>query len=489
MIPDVKNKINLALQLHQAGKLVDAEKMYIEILKMSPDDAYTLNLLGLLKLQNGQIKDAELFIKKALFIAPCAYFYESLGRVYTESGDYYSAIECYKKSLELNPDDFDTWFNLGLAYKNNHLYDESINAYKNALSVNPAHAGGYFNLGNVYELKNETDLALEYYKKAYELNDKDDYIKYFLAISYIKTKNFKEGWRLYESRPSKELSIISQAMEYKDLIASKPLWQGEPIDNKTLFVYYEAGYGDTLMFARFLPLLEAKCANVLFKPQYGFIDLFKENYSRVKIIDNKTLPQDVYFDFHIPVMSLPYALGLNSEEIPFAQGYIKANPQKVEDYRQKYFNNNKFKVGIKWKGNAECELSRVISLNYFYKLFEIPNIQFYSVQKDDGIEEIENLPENYNIINLGETFNNFSDTAAALENLDLIICNDTSVAHLAGAMGKKCWILLPFVQNWRWHTDISYSTWYKSVKLFKQSQPDNWAELFDRIYEELKISI
>lgn len=487
MSDNIKAQISTALQLHQAGKLVEAEKLYTKILKKHPDSAETLNLLGLLNLQNNKFKDAVSYIKKATELVPCAYFYDSLGRAYFEDGNFEGAIESYKNALKLNDNDFDIWFNLGLAYKNINQLDKSIEAYQKALSIKPNHSSACFNLANVYEQLNDTFTSLDYYKKAYEYSeDKDNDIHYFLALAYLKTKDFENGLKHYEHRPSKPVATLSQALQYKEQMETKPVWTGEDMKDKTLFVYYESALGDTIMYVRYLPLLKNKFAKVLFKPQLCFVDFFRENDLGVEIIDSKTLPQDVVFDAHISIMSLPYALKLHTEEIPLSEGHLKANPEKVKAYKEKYFNNDKFKIGIKWEGNTACDLTRVITLKSFYKLFDLPNTKFYSVQKGDGIEELETIPKDYEIISLGETFNDFSDTAAAIENLDLIICNDTSVAHLTGTMGKPCWILLPFVQNWRWHTDLSYSPWYKSVKLFKQNERGNWDEVFDRVKEELK---
>jgi hypothetical protein len=258
-----------------------------------------------------------------------------------------------------------------------------------------------------------------------------------------------------------------------------------------------------------------------------FEDFFKENNFGAEIIESRTLPEDVVFDVHIPLMSIPYVLGQFSEEIPLSEGYLKTNPAKVLAFKEKYFNNDtnlrstkyyltsgdypslaegskslisgegintllnansydKINIGIKWMGNTVYDMTRVINIESFYKLFELPNTQFYSLQKGEGIEEFAKIPKEYNVVDLSGEFNDFGDTAAAVENLDLVICNDTSVAHLAAAMGKPTWILLPFVQNWRWHTDISYSPWYKSVKLFKQSEPNNWDDVFEQVFEELK---
>lgn len=488
MPANIKDQINSALQLHQSGKLSEAENLYNEILSSQPDNASVLNLLGLLNFQQNKFEEASVYLKKALEINPCAYFYDGLGRVYQEMEKYIEAIECFKKSAELSPESFDAWFNLGLAYKKNKDFDSAIEAYENALILQPTNSSVYFNLGNLYECKNETEKAIENYEQSYKYNKdpNDTDIPYFLAICYIKAKNYEKGIPLHEYRPSKPFATLCQQVLYKEQIETKPYWDGTPMPDKTLFVYYESALGDTLMYVRYLHLLKGMFKRILFKTQSCFVDFFKENNFGVEILDSRTLPHEVVFDAHIALMSIPYVLNLNTEEIPFSEGYLKANPAKIEEYHQQFFNNDKFKIGIKWMGNTAYDLTRIIDVEAFYKIFDLPNTQFYSVQKGEGTEELEKIPEKYNIVSLGDTFSTFGDTAAAIENMDLIICNDTSVAHLAGAMGKPCWVMLPFVQNWRWHTDLSYSPWYKSAKMFKQIEPGNWDEVFDRAKVELE---
>lgn len=486
MPTDLKTLIENALQLHRKGALIEAEKLYLEAINLNPLNASALNLIGLLKLQQRQLNEAISYLKKAVEIHPSAYLYNNLGQAYFESQDFDAAINNYEKALGLDDRYFDTWFNLGLTYKKTNKINESINAYNNALSIKPKDSSVYFNLGNLYEELNETIKAIENYEKAYEYseNEPDNDIKYFLSICYIKAKNFEKGIPLHEFRPSKPFAIFSQKQLYPD-IAKKPLWDGTDMPDKNIFVYYESALGDTLMYVRYLELLRNKFKKIFFQPQLCFIKLFKENNLGSTIMEN-VIPDDIIFDVHIPLMSIPYVLGLNNENIPLRNGYIKANKEKSSIYKNKFFDNNKFKIGIKWMGNPENDLSRVISINSFTKILGIQNTQYYSLQKGEGTEELSKIPSEFNVIDLGETFGDFSDTAAAIDNLDLIICNDTSIAHLAGAMGKHCWILLPFVQNWRWHTDISYSPWYESVKLFKQTTPGNWDSVFEQVLNKLK---
>lgn len=453
MTLDTKTLLNHALLFHQARNLSEAEKLYMQVLAQTPNEGNALNLLGFLKVQNNQFSEA---------------------------------VSHLKKAVELYPNFFEAWFNLGLAYKGMDDFDNAIFAYKKALELEPENVTANFNLANVYECKNETENAIVYYEHAYKYNkdETDTNIPYFLAICYIKAKNFEKGLPLHEYRHSKEFAVECQKVLYKDM-ETKPFWDGTPMPDKTIFVYYEAALGDTLMYVRYLDCIKDMFKKVLFKPQLAFVDFFKENNFGAEIIDGKTMPEDVKFDVHIPLISIPFVLRHFSEEIPLSEGYLKANHDKTKALKEKHFNNNKFKIGFKWMGNTVYDTTRVINIESFYKLFELPNTQFYSLQKGEGIEEFQKIPKEYNVIDLSEEFNDFGDTAAAVENLDLVICNDTSVAHLAAAMGKPTWILLPFVQNWRWHTDISYSPWYKSVKLFKQSEPNNWDDVFEQVYKKL----
>lgn len=355
---------------------------------------------------------------------------------------------------------------------------------KKSVEINPRKYIIYKELANIYYLNiNNPDATIDYYKQYLEILPIDEDAKGCLGLAYLKTKDYEKGWELFEYRHHRKDAISERELDFEKI------WKGEDIKNKTIYVYYEAGFGDTIMFARYLPLLKEKCAKVIFGSQPSLVDLFSENFPKVEIIDEDKTDEQLEFNVHAPLMSLPYLLKLNTEkEVALTDKYLKPNPHKVQSYKEKYFKNNKFKIGIKWHGKKTQSPQREIELKKFFKLFDIKDIKFYSIQKGEGIEQLE-FAKDYDIENLGQTFESFSDTAAAIENLDLVICNDTSVAHLAGAMGKPCWILLPFVQDWRWSTDLSYCYWYKSVKIFHQKKAGEWDNLFDEVYNELQKKI
>ncbi len=484
---DLKEKFNFGFELHKQGKLDDAEKVYLEILEETPQNAEILNLLGMICMQKFQLSKAEEYILKAIDINPNKYFLENLAKVYLEKEDSEKAITIYSELLKLSEDNFDYLFNLATAYKLAKNVEKTIETYKKAIKVNPNHQDTYFNLGLIYDNIGQPQESIKYYKKAIELSPDDMETRYFTSLSYFKNRDYGHGLPYFESRLCRQTAIVTQANTYPNLFNEKPIWQGENVPDKTIYTYYEAGFGDVLMFSRYLPLLQKRCKKIIFKPQVPLVELFEYNFPEIEIVRFFKQEADMEFDYHIPILSLPYALGLNENDMFVGKsGYLKADNEIVERYKKEYFNNDSFKIGIKWRGNTHYEMDRVIDIKSFTKLFNIPNTKFYSFQTFEGAEDLNEIINDYDIVDIGKTVKNFSDTAGALENMDLIICNDTSLAHLAGAMNKHCWILLPYLYNWRWHLDLTKCDWYDSVKLYRQKESGNWDEIFDRMYSDLK---
>lgn len=483
---DTSEKFQQAFEFHKSGKIDEAETLYKEILDGDANNSEVLNLLGMINMQKFKLSSAEELIQRAISITPEPYFYENLAKVYLEMENAPKAIAIYKVLLGISKDNFDYLFNLASAYKLNNEIENAIETYKKAISINPKNPDAYFNLGLIYDNIGQPENSVKYYEEAIKLSPNDMEIGYFTALSYFKNKDYKHGLPYFENRLCRQSAIVTQANTYPNLFNEKPLWQGQTEKDKVIYTYYEAGFGDVLMFARYLPLLQERCKKIIFKPQTPLVELFEYNFPNIEIIRYFKQEKDMNFDYHIPMFSLPYALGLDETNMFVGKsGYLRANPEITKKYKETYFDNDCFKIGIKWRGNTHYEMDRVIEITSFIKLFDLSNTKFYSFQTGEGAEDLERIKNDYDITDIGKTVNNFADTAGALENMDLIICNDTSLAHLAGAMQKECWILLPYLYNWRWHLDLTQCDWYDTIKLYRQKERNNWDEIFDRMREDL----
>lgn len=218
----------------------------------------------------------------------------------------------------------------------------------------------------------------------------------------------------------------------------------------------------------------------------------KTNINNIEVVGISTsleeLPlENLYFDYHVALMSLPHVMNARVDNIPLAQGYIKADEKKIETYKKEFFNNDCFKIGISWNGTKLGNNYRNVPLKYFYPLTKLKNVEVYSFQKGFGAEQLKNMAPNVEIINLGQTFNDFSDTAAAMANLDLFVTSDNSVFNLAGAMGVRTFVLLNKHAEWRWFLDEETTPWYDNVKIFKkQNEDDDWDLLIQKVIKTLK---
>lgn len=509
---------NLGLALIKNNETEKAIKYYKKALEIKPDFIDAYNNLGVALDENGETEEAVFYFKKTLeFDKSHIEALNNLGKALFDMAEFEQSIECYrklleikpdyaeahnnfgvvlneidytdeavkyfKKALEIKPDYLEVYLNLGKAFYNKGDVKESLKCYEKALEIKPDYAEAYNNLGTLLKENNEPEEAVKYYQKALEIKPAYADAMFGMSVMYLITGDFEKGWEYYEYRFQ-----MSNKQRTKVPAFPMPKWNGSSLENKAIYVYYEQGLGDTLHFARYLPVLADMGAKVIFKPHAGLEELLRNSSLKAEIINNSNPDNIIKFDEHIPLLSIPRVLKANFDNIPAKTGYLKANPVKIAYYKEKYFNNNFFKVGIFWQGRKQHKNDRNRStlLKYFYKLSQLENIKIYSFQKGYGVEQLDNLPDDIKIVNLGETFNDFSDTAAAMENLDLFITIDTSVAHLAAALGKKTWILLPFVAEWRWLTDKDESYWYESAKLFRQKEPGNWEELFERVIKNIK---
>lgn len=435
----------------------------------------------------GAYASAVSFLEKASLLAPDQHdLYRQIGDFYDERlNNSFKAIEYYQKYVSVAPED-----NIAAKVYNilGHLYEtigqyndinKQIEYFEKSVKIAPEFKCAIKNLAIVYPRVGRDEDAIECYHKLFKLGaTMDDYFDY--AAIQIKLKNFKEGWKYYEYRFSKE----NNATVYPKI--NKPKWKGQNIQDKILLVQYEQGFGDSLMFFRYLELLKPLAKKVIFRSQNELVDFFKTNANGIEIVGMSTPIEKIHFDYHIPIMSLIHMLNLDIDNIPSTKSYLKADEEKVKKYKKEFFNNDCLKIGISWHGAVFGNARRNATVDCFYPLTKLKNTKVYSFQKGAGSEELENLPEDIEIIDLGKTFNNFADTAAAMQNIDLFITSDNALLNLSGAMGKKTYLLLSKDAEWRWFLEEEENPWYDSVRMFKKKdENDNWSLLIDKIIEIL----
>ena len=487
-MPTIEELVNMGFSLHQSGKLDEAEKIYNEALAQNSENSEVCNLMGVLKLQKSDIKSAEGWIEKAISLKPCGYYYETLFQAYIRGREYDKVAQLADSVIKEYPKNFSLMFNIALAYKNLKQNHKAIHFYDKALKIDPASYQAWFNLAHIYSVEAQCKNAVSALKICKKLKPHDNDTDYFLSLALMRIKDYKKGLKLFENRLCRETAIALQNKTYPNLASRDRLWKGENIKNKTILVYYEAGFGDTIMFSRYLPLLKQKCKKLVFYPQKQLVPLFTESGLGIdEIIEGYIPEQSMNFDVHTPLLSLPYLLKLKGEKVfAYSEGYLGANTKLTAEYKKRYFDNDKLKIGIKWQGNTYYDTDRVIPAEAFSPLIELGGTQFYSFQTFEGSEDLKKLTDKYNIVDIGRDLIDFGQTAAALENLDLVICNDTSLAHLAGALGIPCFVLLPWEVNWRWHENLNVCDWYDSLKLFRQKKQGDWNGVIEEIETYIK---
>lgn len=408
--------------------------------------------------------------------------YIKLADIEYKKENFLGAVEYYKKHLEKNPQDARAHNFIGHFYKKADAYkylQEQIYHYETAIKLKPDFDFALRSLALAHSRAGNYQEAAKYFEKLLKLNPvADDYVAY--ACLKIRLGEFDEGWKYYEYRFSKNFNKAP----YPEF--EKPKWEGQNLSDKILLVQHEQGFGDSIMFFRYLEQLKPLTKKIIFRVQKELFDLFKINENGIEIVSDTIPLNDLEFDYHISIMSLPFMLNAQVNNIPFPAGYLKADKEKSENYKKEFFDNNCLKIGICWEGSALGNKRRNVALKNFYPICKLDNVKIYSFQKEGNLSVLEQLPPEIEIINLAKTFTDFSDTAAAIKNVDLFITCDNSVFNLAGAMGKKTFLLLSKDSEWRWLLDEKTTPWYNSAKIFKKEQEhQSWGALIEKIIKEL----
>ena len=472
-------------------KYIEAIEIYRDIMKFSGFPINIYKNIGLCMKAIGNADLAIKFLKRFEEISPDkedVYVYLA-DLTYTDIKDNKKAIEYYEKALEKNKNNFSIYNMLGHLYSTSYqdkFKDKQIEYLTKAFELAPNNRIVVKNLAYVYGKFDEIQKADEFYQKLMYLNPTHSDLHAYGAY-LVRHKRFAEGFKFLQHRFQKEdLKNVSFPAIFTN---KKKRWNIKvDIKNKHILVHFEQGFGDSIMFVRFLDELKKLCAKVSLVVQKPLISLFEDSKLGVDIYSEDQIPQ-INYDYYLPMMDLPIVCETKPDTIPKAQGYLKVPKAKVTAYGKKYVNNNeKLKIGIAFEGTlASKETDRDIPLEYLYPLMRLPDVEVYSFQVDDLSRQMDRIPEDTQLIRLGGTFKNWEDTACAMKNMDLMVTTDNGVMNLAGALGVKTFGLFNRIVEWRWFKvegdDIG---WYKSIKPFQAPTAGAWEVPVEKVMEEIE---
>lgn len=439
---DRETAFRMAVQRHQAGDNAEAVQLYQHILAADP-------LFG----------PAWVNIGVAL---------RSLGKA--DAG-----VACLKRGVALKPEDAGARSNLGNALRAAGRLEEARDSHLAAIERDPATGSFVYNLGLTLRDLGDFDGALERFDAAEALGYAPPDLKWDRALALLLRGDLARGFAEYEWR--------WKIADARPRAFAGPAWTGEDFTGKTLLVYAEQGFGDTIQFVRYLPRLVGRAGHVVFECQKPLVRLFRDSPAcdGVTVIARDVDPVPD-FDAHAALISLPHLTG--EEFLPALEPYLKA----VADKPRLAGRSGMLQVGLVWAGKPSHrnDRNRSLALADLARLFEIPGVQFYSLQLAEPAESIATLGWGALIADLRPNIRDFADSAALIGSLDLLVSADTAPAHLAGALGRPVWVLLPFAPDWRWQTGRADSPWYPSMRLFRQSRPRDWTDVVDRLCAALQ---
>jgi Flp pilus assembly protein TadD len=459
-------------------------------LEMSEDaarlDAEALYYEGNRRMRAGDAGGAEACLREALRRVPdFAEAFGNLGLLLEARGAFDEAENCYRRSLALKPQYVQMHLNLGALLLDRKRFDDAEAAFLEALRRDPEAAEVWSGIGVFLACVKREEEAERCYRKALELDAGYATARFNLAYVLLRQGRFEEGWRCLVARD------WYAALEAK---LACPRWQGEALAGKSILIGHEAGHGDVIQFCRYAPLLKARGAS-----RVGLIchPALKTLLATLAGVDAVYAFDEDYptagWDCWAPPLSLPCWCETRMVSIPAVIPYLHAAPALVEHWRAQLPADG-LRVGLVWKGNPRFENDAERSLPGLATLAPlgaVTGVHFIGLQKGAGEDEAAHPPPGLALLDLGSCMENFADTAAIMANLDLVICVDTAAAHLAGALGKRCWVMLPdYMTDWRWLTERSDSPWYPNVMhLFRQPATRDWAPVVAAMAAELALLV
>ncbi len=463
---------NRGIVLQDLARLDDALASFDAAIALKPDYADAHNNRGTVLQKLNRAADAAASFSTAIALKhDYVEAYNNRANLAKDLGNLEDAVADFDRAIALRRNYATAHYNRGIALQALRRFDEALTSFDTAIALKPDYAEAYNNRGLVLqELKRPHDAIASFDKTiAQQPNYAEAHSNQ--SLSLLQIGNFERGWHSYEWRKKLEQPFGNRAL-------AKPLWLGrDDISSRTLFVHWEQGLGDTIQFCRYAALLKSRGAQVVMSVQEPLSRLLRQMSPAVEIINQDEVPSA--FDYHCPLMSLPLAFGTRLETIPAKLPYLFADETLRRAWRDRLGPKTRARIGVVWSGGARHRY-RSIDLATFAPLFSA-NAHWISLQKELGESDAAALARIDRVSSYSEELTDFSETAAIIDLLDLVISVDTSVAHLAGAMGKRVWVLLPYNADWRWLLDRSDSPWYPTARLFRQDSTRSWQHVMTQV--------
>ena len=515
--PDyVKASTNLGNVFRKQKRFDRAEECHREALRLKPDYSQAYCNLASLAAEQGRSDEAEADYREALQIEPnltaarsglCKTLIErarldeavesleatpqadeGLFEAYLKLADklrtqgrFKEALAWTRIAVETKPDEAIAHDYLGLALAANSELEEAAASYRQALQIQPDSAVAHNNLAVALQFLEQRSEAMEHIEMALRIKPSFAVAHLNRAVTWLRAGDFRQGWLEFEWR--------RHCKDHRLRRFGKPLWTGEAMPDRTILVHAEQGLGDTIQFIRYAPLVNERFANVIVEGQKPLCRLLVRCPGIDRLVARgEELPD---YDVQAPLMSLPGIFGTTLTTVPVEVPYIFPDENLIRAWRERLSTYRGFKVGIAWQGGRQYagDAYRSLPLRHFAPIARVDGVRLFSLQKGPGSEQLADLPDGFTVADFGPELDTasgaFTDTAAVMRNLNLVITSDTAIPHLAGAMGVPVWVALNSCADWRWLDDREDSPWYPTMRLFRQSRLGDWDGLFARIAEEL----
>jgi tetratricopeptide (TPR) repeat protein len=483
--PEAYNNLG---QAHEGlNDFASAEQCYARAHAMAPGMiAACFNLAQRFK-ADGRLDEAAALYEEALTHHPASSAaINNLGNIYRDQERLAEAIACYRQVVAMEPHLAEGHYNLGSALRLNEACEEALVCLHRAVQLKPDYADAWNNLALTCKNIGELDRALICFNRALALNPELAVAHWNRSFVHLLKEDFSSGWADFEWRFRMPQRKTIYPFELKG-----ERWSGQVAPDATILVHDEQGLGDTLQFVRYLPQVKARCRKVVLETRTELISLLRGCAGVDDIIVRSTSGIAVAdYDFYIPLMSLPGLFQTAGGNIPLDVPYVESDRNKTAQWRTQ-LSASQVKVGLVWSGRPQHtnDKNRSCKLEDLLPLLQLPGIHYLGLQKGSGSEQAALLPPGIAFTNLGDKLHDFSDTAALVANLDLLISVDTAVVHLAGAMGKPAWVMIPFIPDWRWGMHRQNCLWYPTLRLFRQERPRDWSGVVERMRRELFVSL